>query len=307
MTRVRVNRSRNIAIAIFLALVTVAIVALFVFLLAGKPIPVLETHGTIADQERTIIIITALLAAIVVVPVFAMLAIFAWRYRAGNSRAKYQPNMSGHRGLELLWWGIPCLIILVLGIITYVSTHNLDPYKQLPLAKGQTPVKVQVVALQWRWLFIYPGTQTASMNDLTIPVNTPIELSITADAPMNSFWIPALAGQVYAMSGMSTKLNLSADSVGTYNGVSSNISGSGFAAMSFKVHVVNSADYKSWVQQGAHSMSMLTYSDYEDIAKPSNDSTPRIYMLMDDNLFNDIINSYTSASPNQNGSMEMGN
>lgn len=305
MARVKKGLNKNIAIALVVVLVIVALVALFAWLLIGRAIPVLETHGVVADQERGLIIMTVLLAAVVVVPVFVMLFWFAWHYRAGNKKAKYQPDMSGRRGLELLWWGIPCVIILALSIITYISTHNLDPYKPLPVASGQKVVKIQVVALQWRWLFIYPGTEMASMNDLTIPVKTPIELSITADAPMNSFWVPALAGQVYAMSGMSTKLNLSANDIGAYNGVSSNISGSGFAAMSFKVHAVSSGDYQKWLKQGANSMSMLTYDDYKQIAQPNNDSTPRIYMLMDNNLYNEIIDSYSANPNNQNAPMEM--
>lgn len=307
MARVRKNRGKNFILAVILALIVVAIVAVFVLVLVGKPIPVLETHGTIADQERSLIIITVLLAALVVIPVFVMLFVFSWRYRESNHKARYQPDMGGRRSLELLWWGIPCAIILALGVITYVSTHNLDPYKPLPVAKGQTAVKIQVVALQWKWLFIYPGTEMASVNDLTIPVKTPIELSLTADAPMNSFWIPALAGQVYAMPGMSTKLNLSADDIGTYNGVSSNISGSGFAAMSFKVHAVSNDSYKSWLKKGANSMSMLTYDDYQEVAKPSTNNPPKVYMLMDNDLYNKIIDSYSTKTNNQNAPMEMAN
>ncbi|MFZ1301482.1 MAG: ubiquinol oxidase subunit II [Candidatus Microsaccharimonas sp.] len=275
---------------VFSCLVAVAIIGLFTFVTYGRDVPLLDTHGTIAHQERDLILLTFGLGLLVVVPVLAMLFGIAWKYRASNTKAVYQPEFSSHIGLEVLWWGIPCLIIIVLAIITAVSTHALDPYK--PLDSKVEPVNVQVVSLEWNWLFIYPDQGVATLNYLNIPEDTPINLSITSDAPMNSFWVPALAGQVYSMTGMSTKLHLMADDPGTYNGSSANISGEGFADMRFKVNSMATSDYESWVLKSANSPKMLTSETYAEIRKPSHDTGEVTYMLMNKDLYNEIIMKY---------------
>lgn len=254
--------------------------------------PVLDTHGIIANQQRDLILLTFALGLLVVVPVLIMLFTIAWRYRAGNKKAKYQPDMSGNKGLEALWWGIPCLIIIVLAIITGISTHALDPYKKLN--STVEPIKVQVIALQWKWLFIYPDKGVATLNYMNIPENTPVDLTISSDAPMNSFWVPALAGQVYAMSGMSTQLHFMSDGIGSYNGVSSNISGEGFANMRFKVHSLSSADFSNWLITSANSKDILSSDTYTDLAKQSKDDGEKTYMLMDKDLYNEVIMKYMS-------------
>ncbi len=281
---------KRVAQVVFSSLIAVAIVGTLAFVMQGRDIPVLDTHGTIANQQRDLIYLTFGLGMLVVIPVLIMLFTIAWRYRAGNTKAKYQPEFDGHRGLEALWWGIPCLIILLLAVITTVSTHALDPYKALD--SKVEPLKIQVVALDWKWLFIYPDKGIATLNYANIPENTPIDLTITSDAPMNSFWVPALAGQVYAMSGMSTQLHLMADTVGSYNGSSANISGEGFADMHFKINSMPTPDFSAWAIQSANSTNALSNDSYKKLAQPSKGDGEITYTLMNNDLYNEIIMKY---------------
>lgn len=295
MARRKHKTAKRIIAASF---VTVAIIALMVAVSYGHPMPVLETHGLIADKERNLIYLTVVLGVVVVVPVFIMLIVIAWKYRASNKKADYRPNYASDRRFEALWWGIPCVIIVALAIITSFATHDLDPFK--PIASSNKAVNIQVVALQWRWLFIYPDQNVATLNYVNIPENTPVNFTITADAPMNSFWIPALAGQVYAMGGMSTQLHVMADGVGTYDGSSANISGSGFADMTFKVHSLHGADYEAWMTNATQSTSLLTADSYAALARPNSDKTDTTFMLADLSLYNDIMMK-TMGDPSMSG------
>lgn len=283
---------RMIRQAIVAVLVTGIIVTVFIFVTHGRDIPVLDPQGPIAMQERNLILFTVALGLFVVIPVFIMLFSIAWRYRATNTKAKYQPDFANHKGLEALWWGIPCLIILILAITAVIYTHKLDPYKSLE--SNVKPVKVQVVALDWKWLFIYPDRGVATLNYLNIPKDTPINFTITSDAPMNSFWVPALSGQIYAMSGMSTQLHLIADSVGSYYGSSANISGEGFADMHFKVNSMEPSDFSSWIKKAAKSNKVLDSNTYVTLFKQSRGDPETTYALMDTNLYNKVIMKYMS-------------
>jgi len=270
--------------------IAVAIIGTLVYFTQGREIPVLNPQGTIADQQYILILITVALGIFVVVPVFVLLTVIAVKYRAGNKKAKYDPELEGNKVLEFLWWGIPCVIILALAIITYISTHALDPYKELESSK--TPVTVQVIALNGNWLFLYPEHDAATLNFMNIPEDTPINLTITSDAPMNSFWVPALAGQVYAMSGMSTKLHIMADSEGSYQGTTANISGEHYADMRFKVYSMKEAEFTTWVKKAAASDNMLTSATYTKLVEPSANKPEATYMLMVPNLFDDVIMKY---------------
>jgi len=284
---------RRVLQVLISSLVAIGIIGMFVFVTQGRAIPVLNTEGLIANQERDLIYIVFGLGLLVVIPVLWMLFAIAWKYRAGNTKATYEPEMDGNKKLEILWWGIPIVIIIVLAIITAVSTHALDPYK--PIESSVEPVEVQVVALEWNWLFIYPEKGVATLNYLNIPEDTPINFTITSDAPMNSFWVPALAGQVYAMSGMSTKLHIMADTVGTYDGSSANISGEGFASMRFKVNSMTEKDFSAWViDASANSKDALTSESYATLAKPNTDKKEITYALMNKDLYNEIIMKYMS-------------
>ncbi|MBN9398104.1 hypothetical protein BGO18_02010 [Candidatus Saccharibacteria bacterium 47-87] len=294
--------SWRVAQVVISSLVGLAIVGAFVWATQGRDMPVLNPKGIIADQQQVLILITVGLGVFVVVPVFILLFAIAFRYRVGNTKAKYDPELEGSKVLEAVWWGIPLIIILILAIITAISTHALDPYKKIE--SSTAPVKVQVVALQWKWLFIYPDQDIATVNYLTIPDNTPIELSITADAPMNSFWVPALAGQVYAMTGMSTKLSFMADAPGEYRGASANISGEGSADMSFMVRSVSKTDFSHWLYKSSYSPNMLSWDTYEKLAQPSRGDGEKTYVVTGKDLYNQIVMKYmdsgSSSQPHTN-------
>jgi cytochrome o ubiquinol oxidase subunit 2 len=255
--------------------------------------PVLDPRGPIALAESHVILITVLLCAVVVVPVFLMLFIFAWMFRASNPNAKkeHKPNWDHDNALaEFAWWVVPSLIIAFLGLVAWQSAHELDPY--LPIKSDVAPITVQVVALDWKWLFIYPDQGIATVNYLEFPENTPVHFEITSDAPMNSFWIPSLGGQIMAMPGMQTQLNLAADGTGEYNGMSANISGRGFAGMTFKAKSVSSSDFDAWVKSIRTKNNPLNESTYEALVKPSEYVPVSYYAPIDQSLYTKSITKY---------------
>lgn len=268
----------------------IGIVALAIGYFSGVSIDVLQPQGEVAAKQRDLIVFTLALSLVVVVPVFFMLFYFAWQYREGNHKAHYTPNWDGNRWLEVVWWGIPCIIIGILSVITWQSSHELDPYK--PLVSDVKPVKVQVVALQWKWLFIYPELGIATTNDLRFPEKTPVNFEITADAPMNSFWIPSLGGQVYAMSGMTTKLHLKADTTGVYKGSSANISGEGYADMAFTARSLTARDFVAWVTHVKATGGALDTGRYAVVAQPAIVKEPDYFVLKEDDVYTDIIMKY---------------
>ncbi len=261
-------------------------------LLAGcKHMSLLDPKGTIAAAEMRLLVDAVLLMLIVVIPVILMALIISWYYRASNVKADYRPNWCHSNKIELVCWGIPIVIIVILAIMTWTSTHALDPYKPLKI-KGKEPVTIEVVALDWRWLFIYPKQGIATVNYFHIPVNTPIALEITADAPMNSIEIPRLAGQIYAMPAMKTQLHLDATSVGTYGGFSANYSGDGFAGMKFDVTAESDDAFNQWVAQTKQKGNRLSLARYKQLAKKSTDAKQQTFSSVEDRLFNYIIMQY---------------
>lgn len=280
-------------------LVLAAVVVGSVFLLQGLNFDVINSQGEVANKERDLLFFTLGLSLIVVIPVFVMLIVFSLRYREGNKKkAVYKPDWDFNWVLETIWWGIPIVIIGILSVVTWISTHDLDPYK--PLDSDVKPVSVQVVALQWKWLFIYPEQGVASVNLLQIPEKTPINFTITSDAPMNSLWIPSLGSQIYAMSGMSTKLHLMADTVGDYKGSSANISGEGFASMRFIARSSTQSDFDAWVAKLRSSNQTLDLVSYDKLAEPSVVSEPIGYRLGDPHLYDRIVLKYMMP-PRQSG------
>ena len=203
-----------IKISLITLLLAAATVATILYIKSNN-IAVLEPKGFIGVKEKDLIITSVLLMLIVVIPVFGMTIFFSWKYREGNPKAKHAPNWEHNAIAEYCWWGIPFIIITCLAVITWKSSYDLSPFK--PLKSDQKPITIQAVALQWKWLFIYPEQEIATVNYIKFPVNTPIHFEITADAPMNSFWIPQLGGQIYAMPAMRSQLNLIADEKGIYS------------------------------------------------------------------------------------------
>jgi cytochrome o ubiquinol oxidase subunit II len=271
--------------------VAVGLLALVAWWLQGASIAVLEPKGPVAEQQRSLMITATLLSLLVVVPVFALTFGIAWRYRASNTKARYMPEWDHNKLAEAVWWGVPLLLITVLSVIIYTSSHGLDPYR--PLVSSVKPLRVQVVALPWKWLFIYPEQRVASVNLLRLPVDTPVAFEITADAPMNSFWIPQLGGQVYAMAGMSTKLHLLASEPGSYRGSSANLSGEGFAGMTFTAQATGRPEFDAWVQDAQRSTMQLDAASYRQLAAPSQNNAVAVYSVRERDLYNDIMMKYT--------------
>ncbi len=266
------------------------VLALLAWKLGHSNIAVLNPKGLVARKERNLMIVTVLLGLLVVIPVFVMTAVISIRYREGNDKATYSPELSGNLFAELAWWGIPSAIILVLSIIAWNSSHALDPKK--PLDVGGQPMNIQVIALDWKWLFIYPEQGVASINYVKLPVNRPVDFYITADAPMNSFWIPQLGGQIYAMPGMSTQLHLIADSAGQYRGSSANISGAGFSGMHFVADAESQTNFDNWVSEVKASPSKLSMNQYNKLVQPSENNPVSVYSTVTDGLYNDVILKY---------------
>lgn len=249
-------------------------------------ISVLAPKGLIGLKERNLLLIIQAIMLLVVIPVYLFTFIFSWKYRADKKNLNYDPDLVDNKLAEYFWWGIPTLIIAVIGVLTCIKTDELDPYKPIPSDKPQKTI--QVVALQWKWLFIYPEEKIASINFFQIPVDTPIRFEITADAPMNSFWIPHLGGQIYAMPGMKTLLHLIANETGEFRGSSANLSGEGFAGMNFMVKASSDDEFADWVSQVRSRSEML---DYKGLAAPSQDSPVSTYQV-EDGLFDAIIMRY---------------
>jgi cytochrome o ubiquinol oxidase subunit 2 len=272
------------------ATILLGLILVLAILLRGHTVDILAPRGIMATKERNLMYVASFLALLVLVPVYFMIFLFAWRYRENNHHAKYTPEWDSNRPLETIWWGIPIVIIGVLIVITWQSSHALDPFK--PISSKQAPLTIQVIAMQYKWLFIYPQEHIASVNYLQVPVGRPVAFSITSDAPMNSFWVPQLGGQVYAMAGMETRLHLQADKAGVYNGSSANLSGEGFADMKFKVAAVSPKDYERWVGTVHDSQKDLTQSAYDRLSKPGSVTQQTYYGGVDDNLFDSVIMKY---------------
>src|SRR3569623_311173 len=270
---------------------------LSLMLLAGCNTVVMSPSGDIAAQQSRLIVVSTVLMLLIIVPVIILTVLFAWRYRKNNTAAIYEPDWEHSTKLELVIWGAPLLIIIALGLLTWISTHLLDPYRPLqridagrPVPIGAKPLEVQVVALDWKWLFIYPEQGIATVNELVTPVDVPVRFKITASSVMNSFYIPALAGQIYAMPGMETTLNAVLNKPGEYEGFSANYSGAGFSHMRFKYRGVSDAEFAQWVNQTKAGGGALNRTDYLALEKPSEREPVRRYGTVASDLYAAIVN-----------------
>ncbi|TXK71246.1 ubiquinol oxidase subunit II [Paenibacillus sp. N3.4] len=264
---------------------------------------VLNPKGPIGAQQRDLMMISSVLCAVILVPVLALTAWIVWRYRdkEGN-KASYRPNWAHSTTLETIWWSIPIIIIVTLAVVTIRYTYALEPSK--PLVSSKAPVTVQVTSLDWKWLFTYPELGIATVNYLQIPEGTPIKFELTSDAPMNSFWVPQLGGQIYTMSGMAMTLYLQADEIGHYFGTGANFSGEHFADMTFDVNATSQADFDAFVAKTKQVNTALTMESYTALAKPGK-SGVQYFSSIPDGLFQYIVTKYTNGQTHSgHGSME---
>lgn len=280
---------RILLITSIILLIILAMQPISVYLFHNK-IAILFPSGKIAFEERNLLLIIQALMLLVIIPVYILTFIFSWKYRADNKNGTYDPDLVDHTVAEFIWWGLPILMVMIIGAITWVKTHELDPYK--PISSEKKTLKIEVVALQWKWLFIYPEEKIATVNFLQIPEKTAIHFQITSDAPMNSFWIPDLGGQIYAMPGMTTELNLIADTTGEFRGSSANISGKGFSGMHFVTQATDDKTFQNWVEAVKLSTKHLDFQEYQKLAAPDENHPKEVYRLQDENLFSKIIKKY---------------
>src|SRR6202045_2688432 len=238
-----------------------------ILLASCKPAGVLDPQGPIASAERLLLINATAIMLVVVIPVIVATLAFAWWYRASNTRATRSLDESYEGRLEFVVWSIPALTVILLGGVIWIGSHQLDP--RAPIPGKSDPLRVDVVALDWKWLFIYPDQAVAAVNQLVIPAGTPVHFRLTSATVMNSFFIPQLGSQIYTMGGMTTHLNLLADEPGEYPGFSANFSGDGFAEMQFIAKAVPAGDFNAWVTQVRGTGSALDDAGYAALAKPS--------------------------------------
>ncbi len=266
-----------------------AVVLFCLAALAGCSEGVLDPKGPIAAAERQILFNSlGIMLAIVIPTILATLGVAYW-FRASNARALYLPDFNYSGRLEMLVWSIPAMTVLLVGGVAWVGSHDLDPRK--PIASAVKPIAVQVVSLDWKWLFIYPDEGVASVNYLSIPVGTPISFALTSSGVMNSFFVPQLGSQIYTMAGMVTRLHLQADPPGAYAGLSAQFSGDGFADMRFTVDAVPAEKFAQWVSATRNTGAMLDAQAYADLAKPSKAVAPFTYRAVAPDLFNTIVSS----------------
>jgi len=254
---------------------------------------VLDPKGPIAIAERQILFnALGIMLAIVIPTILATIGVAFW-FRASNRRARYRPDFEYSGRLEMLVWSIPAMTVLLVGGVAWVGAHDLDPRKAI--VSTAKPVHVQVVSLDWKWLFIYPDQGIATVNQLTIPVGTPVDFELTSSGVMNSFFVPQLGSQIYTMAGMATRLHLQADHPGTYRGLSAQYSGSGFADMRFAVDAVSEDDFARWVDEARNDGPALDAQTYADLVKPSAAVTPFTYRVVAPDLFDGIVGSVMQA------------
>lgn len=282
----------NKIINIFILIIT------FIFVSGCSNNVLMNPKGIIGIEERSLILTSLGLMLIIVVPVIFMTIIFAIKYRQSNNKAKYCPNWSHSNKIEFIVWIIPIIIIILLASITWKSTHNLDPNK--PIISSNKYIIIQVIAMDWKWLFIYPKQNIASINEIYFPINVPIKFEITSNSVMNSFFIPQLGSQIYAMTGMNSNLNLIANEPGIYKGFSSNFSGEGFSGMKFIVVATkNQKIFNQWVKKVKNSKNKLNnYKKYEKLELPSKYCSVEYFSDIKKNLYQEILMKHMNATKN---------
>jgi cytochrome o ubiquinol oxidase subunit 2 len=298
---------------IYVILVGLLSLSAATFLSGCSTILLLNPKGPIGEGERYLILAAIGLMAIVVIPVFILAFWIPRKYKASNTVSTYMPKWSYSAKIDLVMWAVPIAIVTVLATLTWIMTHSLDPYKPIPSA--HKPINIQAVSLDWKWLFIYPDQNIATVNELAFPVNVPLSFKLTSETVMTSFFIPQLGSQIYAMGGMQTQLNLLADKPGTYAGHNNQISGIGYANMHFKAHAVSREEFDAWVEKVRRSPEKLDLNRYEQLTKPNAGYYPVTYFsAVKPDLFLYILRKYDpnwkenpSAMSRGSGSAHAGN
>lgn len=281
-------------------LLRASVLAVLASLLAGcNNLVLLNPAGDLAAQKGQLIVVATVLMLLIVVPVIFLIFLFAWRYRQNGKRAQtdYAPEWDHSTRLELIIWSAPLVIIIALGAITWITTHKLDPYRpldrisaEMPLPENVKPLEVEVVSLDWKWLFFLPEQGIATVNELAAPVNRPIRFKLTSSSTMNAFYVPDLAGMIYTMPGMQTELNAVINKAGEFKGMSSHYSGEGFSGMTFKFLGLSDGDFDQWVAKARADGKALTRQAYIDLAKPTSRHPVERFATVEDGLYHRILN-----------------
>ncbi|MGA0587350.1 ubiquinol oxidase subunit II [Dyella sp. KRB-257] len=273
------------------------LLALLALTLSGCKLVLLDPAGDVARQQSDLMIASVILMSLIVVPVLVAIGVIAWRYRASNPSAAYEPEWDHSTQFELVVWAAPLLIIVVLGAMTWIGTHQLDPYRPLrrisahrPMPTHIEPLEVQVVSLDWKWLFFYPQYGIATVNEMAAPVDRPIHFKLTSKDTMNAFFVPTLAGMIYTMPGMQTVLHAVINKPGEYDGQSSNYSGSGFTDMRFRFHGLSDADFTHWVARVRTEGKDLDARAFDRLDEPSRAEPVHYYARFDAGLYRRILN-----------------
>ena len=267
--------------------------------LAGCQADVLDPAGPVARAQVTILADSMIIMLAIVVPTIVAILGFAWWYRADNPRAKRRPDFVYSGSVELVTWAIPILTVTLLSGVAWIGSHELDPAK--PLASKEKPLQVQVVSLDWKWLFIYPELGIASVNRLDVPVGVPVHFALTSASVLNSFFVPQLGSQLYNMSGMAADLNLLADRPGTFAGLSVHYSGDGFSDMHFEVHAQPRGDFDAWVAEARKAGPVLDAVSYAELSKQSTKVAPYTYRAADPKLFDAVVSLAIPSGPGPTG------
>lgn len=287
---------RWIVLIVFLALADFVFVIRYA--LQGHNIALFNPKGLVAQEQQNIMVFTVAVLLLIAIPTLFLLFFTAWKYRESNTTATYHAHTRHSKSLDLSIWGIPTIFMLVLATVMWSATHRLVP--QHSISAQATPIKIQVISLRWKWLFIYPDQKIATVNFVQVPVNTPVEFELTADeAPMSSFWIPNLGGQLYTMTGHVNRLNLMADTPGDYPGSSAEINGAGFAGMKFTARASSSEDFDHWVQDVKRSGNVLDSATYNDVLKPSEDNPAVFYSAFENGLYDTVVMKYSGLHDHQ--------
>lgn len=278
-------------------LIKITFAMLALSLTSGCQLVLLSPSGDVAAQQGDLIIYSTVLMLIVILPVMALTVFFAWKYRASNDKARYEPDWDHSISLEIVIWSVPLAIIICLAGLTWVATHRLDPYQDLPrisetkpIDPNVEPLQVQVVAMDWKWMFIYPEQNIATIGEAAVIVDRPVEFKITSTTVMNAFYVPEMAGMIYAMAGMETELNAVLNSSGTFKGFSGNYSGYGFSQMDFEMHAFDDQGFEQWVESVRAKGTVLDRPAFLEADEPSIGHPVTYYGDVEHDLWRRIVN-----------------